>query len=67
MKSILKSLNLFVLWGYKVLRNLGAVALALMFLSITLGIITRYILNAPIPANLYPCMRISSGTNFRTT
>lgn len=37
-----------MLWGYKVLRNLGAVALALMFLSITLGIITRYVFNAPI-------------------
>lgn len=37
-----------MLWGYKILRNLGAVALATMFLSITLGIVTRYVFNAPI-------------------
>lgn len=49
LKAITKGLNVFVLWGYKILRNLGAVALSVMFMSITLGIFTRYVLNAPIP------------------
>lgn len=48
MKTIVKGLNLCVFWGYKFFRHLGAACLACIFLTITVGIFTRYVLNSPI-------------------
>lgn len=48
MKAIVKGLNLCVLWGYKFFRNLGAACLACIFLTITVGIFTRYVMHSPI-------------------
>lgn len=48
MKAIVKGLNYFVLWGYKIFRHLGAACLAVIFLTISIGIFTRYVLNEPV-------------------
>ena len=48
MKALLKALNVFVYWGYRVLKTIGALCLTTIFLSISVGIFTRYILNSPV-------------------
>lgn len=48
MKYMMKTLNSVVLWGYKILKNVGAAALLCIFLSITVGIVSRRFLNNPI-------------------
>ena len=45
---VMKALNKLVLWGYKILKNIGAAVLLCIFLSITVGIVTRRFLNNPI-------------------
>ncbi len=48
MKAVLNALNVFVYWGYRALKAIGALCLAVIFLSISVGIFTRYILNSPV-------------------
>ena len=48
MNYVMKALNKLVLWGYKILKNIGAAVLLCIFLSITVGIVTRRFLNNPI-------------------
>ena len=48
MKHIMRALNEVVLWGYKILKNIGAAVLLCIFLSITVGIVTRRFLNDPV-------------------
>ncbi len=48
MKNVVLVLNRIVVIGYKILRNLGGVCLTCIFLAITVGIFTRYVLNSPI-------------------
>ena len=47
MKDIVKLLNQIVYWVNFALRKLGAAVLAVMFLSITAGIVSRYFFNRP--------------------
>lgn len=48
MKKIVKRLNQIVYWINFALRKLGAAVLAVMFLSITAGIVSRYIFNSAL-------------------
>lgn len=48
MKKIVKLLNQVVYWVNFTLRKLGAAVLAVMFLSITAGIVSRYIFNSAL-------------------
>lgn len=48
MKTIVKRLNQAVFWINFALRKLGAAVLAVMFLSITAGIVSRYIFDSAL-------------------
>jgi len=48
MRYLLKPLNAIVYWGYKIAKHLGAACLAAIFLSITVGIVSRYIFHHPV-------------------
>ena len=48
MKQTVKRLNQIVYWSNFALRKLGAAVLAVMFLSITAGIVSRYIFNSAL-------------------
>lgn len=49
MKSTVKTLNYFVFWGYKIIRPLAGLSLLTIFISITIGIVSRYVFNSPVP------------------
>lgn len=46
--KIMKTLNAIVYYVNQAMRKIGAVVLTVMFLSITAGIISRYVFNAPL-------------------
>lgn len=46
--KIMKALNLAVYWVNFTMRKLGAAVLTVIFLSITAGIVSRYIFNSPL-------------------
>jgi TRAP-type C4-dicarboxylate transport system permease small subunit len=48
MKPTVKALNYFVFWGYKIIRPLAGISLLAIFISITVGIVSRYIFNSPV-------------------
>lgn len=48
MQYALKPLNAIVYWGYKIAKHVGAACLTTIFLSITVGIVSRYVFNSPV-------------------
>ena len=47
MKTVIKALNKGVLYSYKAMRFIGTLILVAIFLTITAGIVSRYLFNSP--------------------